>query len=392
MRASRLPSDLAVNATTRTLEALRRRGLTIADLTESNPTRVGLCYPDDLLAPLGSPSSLVYDPQPLGLISAREAVESDFARRGLDIHADRIALTASTSEAYALLFKLLCDAGDAVLVPKPSYPLFEHLTILESVEARGYRLEYQGEWRIDLEHLRDLIDERTRAALVVSPNNPTGSFLHAGDLVALAELCQSHDLALIGDEVFADFPLDDAPRAASVLVATDVLVCSLGGLSKSVGLPQLKLGWIGFQGPRDRVCEVMSGYEVVADTYLSVATPVQKALPVLLERGAAIRQQIQTRVRRNLTALRAAAADVPAVSVLKVEGGWSAVVQVPAYRSEEALVLELLLEDHVLVHPGFFFDFEREAFLVLSLLVEPDVFARGSARVLARASRASLEP
>ena len=387
MTSRRLPSTLFPNATTRTLEGLRRRGSSIVDLTESNPTRVGLDYPDDLLAPLGSSSGLTYDPQPLGMVTAREAVAHDFNRRGIVIKPDRIALTASTSEAYSLLFKLLCDAGDTVLVPQPSYPLFEHLTVLESIVARPYRLEYHGAWRIDLDHLRAAVDDSVRALVVVSPNNPTGSFVHRDDLEEVAAICAARDVMLIGDEVFADYPLDEAPAAASVLDAATAVACSLGGLSKAAGLPQLKLGWIGFNGPNDRVGELINAYEIIADTYLSVATPVQAALAQLLQGGAAIRRQIQARIVRNLAALRRAAAHYPAVSVLKVEGGWSAVVQVPAYRSEEALVLELLVEDHVLVHPGYFFDFENEAFVVISLLVDPDVFDQATARLLARATR-----
>lgn len=271
------------------------------------------------------------------------------------------------------------------MVPYPSYPLFEHLTVLESVVARPYRLEYHGGWRIDLEHFQSAIVDDTRAVLVVSPNNPTGSFLHRDDLTTIADVCANRDVVLIGDEVFADFPLDESPHATSVLAAANLVTCSLGGLSKSAGLPQLKLGWIGFSGPADRLREVMSAYEVVADTYLSVSTPVQIALPSLLKQGAGIRAQIQSRITRNLRALRQAAASVPEVSVLTTEGGWSAVVKVPAYRSEETLVLELLVEDRVLTYPGYFFDFETEAFLVVSLLVEPDLFDRGTERMLARA-------
>jgi alanine-synthesizing transaminase len=272
-------------------------------------------------------------------------------------------------------------------VPHPSYPLFEHLTLLESVDAIPYRLEYHGRWRVDLDSLRAAVDARTRAILVVSPNNPTGSFLHADDLGEIAAICRSRDLMLIGDEVFADFPLDAAPDAVSVLDATDTVRCSLGGLSKSVGLPQLKLGWIAFGGPETRLDPLIPAYEIVADTYLSVSTPVQLALPSLLSRGADVRRQIQERTARNLAALRAAAAAAPAVTVLVCEGGWSAIVQVPSYCSEESLVLTLLTDDHVLVHPGFFFDMEREAFLVVSLLVEPEAFDRAVPRVLARASR-----
>ena len=386
MPSRRLPSTLFPNAVTTTLDGLRRRGVPVIDLTESNPTQVGLRYPDDFLGALASPLALTYDPQPLGMLTAREAVARDFRRRGLTVAVDGIALTASTSEAYSFLFKLLCDAGDSVLVPQPSYPLFEHLTVLESIVARPYRLDYHGSWRIDRDHLRAAVDGSVRAVLVVSPNNPTGSFLHEEDLVAVAELCAAQDLMLIGDEVFADFPLDEAPHATSVLRAAHATTCSLGGLSKSVGLPQLKLGWIAFSGPDERVCELMSAYEVIADTYLSVSTPVQIARPHLLRDGAAIREQIHERISSNLAALRRAAAEHPAMSVLKVEGGWSAVIKVPAYRSEEALVLELLVEDQVVVHPGYFFDFETEAFVVISLLVEPETFARGLARLLARAS------
>jgi aspartate/methionine/tyrosine aminotransferase len=389
MISSRLPTDLSINATTRTLDAFRRRGVPVIDLTVSNPTKVGLEYPAGLLAPLASPAALVYDPQPLGLWRAREAVSGDFARRGLHVPPQHLALTASTSEAYALLFKLLCDPGDAVLVPRPSYPLFEHLTVLESIEPRPYRLEYHGSWRIDVEHLRQGIDSRTRALLVVSPNNPTGSFLHCDDLELVAQLCESHDMMLIGDEVFTDYPLDPAPHAASVLAAQGPVTCSLGGLSKSAGLPQVKLGWIGFGGPGAQIAALLQAYEVIADTYLSVSTPVQHAAPELIAGGARIRSQIHARIARNLESLRRLAATFPSVDVLAVEGGWSAVVQVPSYRSEENLAVELLTEEHVLVHPGFFFDFERETFLVVSLLVEPAAFDDGVRRVLNRAAGGS---
>jgi alanine-synthesizing transaminase len=393
MRSSRLPSDLSVNAATRTLDALRRQGVEVIDLTLSNPTRVGLRYPPDLLQPLAGCESLVYDPQPLGLVPAREAVARDFARRGLTVAPEHIALTASTSEAYSLLFKLLCDPGDVVLVPRPSYPLFEHLTVLESVEARPYRLEYDAVWRIDVDQMRSLIDTRVKALLIVSPNNPTGSFLHCDDFQSVAELCAAQQLVIIGDEVFADYALEPSERPISVLnrdaVTSDVVTVSLGGLSKAVGLPQLKLAWIAFAGPAERLNDFMSAYEVIADSYLSVSTPVQAALAKLLDRGAAIRDQIQSRVTRNLAALREAAVKFPSVSVLRVEGGWSAVIQVPAYRPEETLMLDLLNNDRVLVHPGFFFDFEREAFVVLSLLVEPDSFDRGISRALERATQAT---
>lgn len=386
MWSGRLPADLTPNATTRALESLRSRGITVTDLTASNPTCAGLHYPADLLDSLASPAALSYEPDPKGLLAARQAVAGEFARRDLEVGPERILLTASTSEAYSWLFKLLCDPGDNVLIPQPGYPLFEHLTVLESIDAHPYRLEYQGTWRIDLQDLRARLDERTKAVLVVSPNNPTGSLLHAEDLEALDELCAARNLMLIGDEVFADFPLDHAPHGRSVLHAEHSVSCSLGGLSKSVGLPQVKLGWIGMNGPPREVSALLGALEVIADTYLSVSTPVQVAAAELLRGGAEVRRQIQDRIARNLGALREAAALVPEVSVLNVEGGWSAPVQVPRYRSEEALVLELLTAERVLVHPGYFFDFDREAFIVVSLLVDPGVFRDAIRRVLVRAA------
>lgn len=386
MISSRLPSSLEPNALALAIQARRRAGASIVDLTESNPTRVGLSYPGDLLAPLSAAGGLAYDPQPLGLWPARAAVAGDFRRRGIVISADRVALTSSTSEAYSLLFKLLCNAGDQVLVPHPSYPLFEHLTRLECVEAVPYALEYHGSWRIDVDSVRRAAGDRARAILVVSPNNPTGSFLHRDDLAMLADIARQRDLPLIGDEVFADYKLETPAAATSILAGSDVMSFSLGGLSKSAGLPHLKLGWIGFGGPPDKVDEMLAAYEIVADTYLSVSTPVQAAAADLIESGAAIRAQILARIKRNLESLRAQAAAFPSINVLPVEGGWSAVLQVPAVGSEEALVLALLEKDDVLAHPGYFFDFPREAFVVVSLLVEPASFDKAIARVLARAA------
>ena len=386
MVSSRLPRRLEPNALARLIQAKRRGAASIVDLTESNPTRVGLAYPPDLLAPLADPRALEYEPQPLGLWSARAAVAADFRRRGIAISADRVALTSSTSEAYALLFKLLCDAGDQVLVPQPSYPLFEHLTGLESVRSVPYALEYHGAWRLDIDSVTRAIGDRVRAILIVSPNNPTGSFLHRDDLARLGEIAVEHNLPLIGDEVFADYRLDGAAAAAPVLAAGDVLAFSLGGLSKSAGLPQLKLGWIGFGGPSDRVDDMLGRFEIIADTYLSVSTPIQAAAAELIESGAAIRAQILARLKRNLESLRTLAAPFPSVTVLPVDGGWSAVLQVPSVGTEESLVLDLLEHHDVLVHPGYFFDFPREAFIVVSLLVEPSLFDRGVARAVARAA------
>ena len=382
-------SELRTNRVAEELARLRSAGRRLDDLTVSNPTRVGLPYPSDLLTPLAVPDALAYDPAPFGLPAAREAVAGHLADRGVRVHPDRIVLTASTSEAYSLLFKLLCDPGDAVLVPQPSYPLFEHLTRLDGVEARAYRLEYHGRWEIDVDGLAAMVDARTRAVLLVSPNNPTGSFVRGDELAAVRETAARHGLAVICDEVFADYPLEDgaAGRSGAVAADTEALTFTLGGLSKTAGLPQLKLGWILMGGPDGSVAHARERLELICDTYLSVATPVQLAAGALLRRSRPVADAILDRVRANYAALRRLADRFPACRVLCTEAGWYAVVQVPATRSEEALVVELLRRDGVFVHPGYFFDFPREAFLVLSLLPPVDAFAGAATRVLARASR-----
>ena len=291
-------------------------------------------------------------------------------------------LTSSTSEAYSLLFKLLCaPSGDDVLVPAPSYPLFDHLTALDGVRSRPYALQYHGRWELDVESVDEAWTGNTRAALAVSPNNPTGSLLSGDEIGALSSRCANRGAALIVDEVFADYVFGAGERSP-VNVNRDCLSFHLGGLSKSAGLPQVKLGWIRVDGPDDLVGEASDRLELICDTYLSVSTPVQVAAPPLIASGAAIREQIQARIRINYSALQAAAVAQPSVDVLAGDGGWSAVVRVPSNWSEEDLVIALLTERGVLVHPGFFFDFAHEAFLVLSLLPEPGIFNEGLARIM----------
>lgn len=385
MFSSRLTFDAPANRLSAALDALRAADTPFDDLTESNPTRVGIAYPPRLLDALSSPAGLRYDPQPLGTRAARQAVASDLRRRGLNTPAERIVLTASTSEAYSLLFKLLCDPGDEVLVPVPSYPLFEFLASLDSVVVRPFRLDYHGEWTCDIEGLRRATTARTRAVVVVNPNNPTGSYLKRQELEAISAHCSANGIALIGDEVFAEYVLDaDLRRTCSVLAQRRALTFSLGGLSKALGLPQLKLGWIAAGGPDDLVRQSLERLELICDTYLSVGTPVQEALPSLLTYGAVVRTLIRDRTTRNYQALRDLAARFPSVTLLPSEGGWYAVMQVAAMQSEESLVLRLLEQERVLVHPGYFFDFPREAFLIVSLLPCPDVFDRAIGKTLAR--------
>jgi alanine-synthesizing transaminase len=384
MFSDRVPRELAANRLTQAIAELTRAGRRFTDLTLSNPTRAGFDYPADLLAPLADARALEYAPSPLGLRSAREAVAQDYARQGIDVALDRIVLTASTSDAYSMLFKLLADAGDEVLVPRPSYPLFEPLTRLDLVVTRGYDLDIHGGWRIDLDSVEGALTPRTRVLLLVSPNNPTGSFVHRDEFDRLAELCAARDVAIVADEVFADYELEPgaAARAGRAAARHDVLSFALGGLSKSIGLPQVKLGWIAAAGPDTVVRAAIERLEHVCDTYLAVSTPVQVAAGALLERGATIRDQIVGRVRANYATIREKAAAEASVRVLPGDGGWYAVLQVPTLGSEEDLVLDLLATDEVLVHPGYFFDFPRESFLIVSLLPPPPAFTRGIERLL----------
>jgi len=381
MFSSRLPADLHPTPLARAMETARLGSRDVIDLTETNPTRAGLAYPD-LHSVFAGVDLAAYEPDPRGLAVAREAIAADYARRGVRVAPNRILLTASSSESYAYLFKVLCDPGDSVLVPVPSYPLFDHLAGLEAVRLVPYRLEFHDAWRLDVDDLAGRLDDRVRAILVVSPNNPTGSVLRHADLDRLTAICAERQLALIGDEVFADFPIN-APSdwALSVIEQPKALAVSLGGLSKSSGLPHLKLGWMALGGPDDLVQAALDRLELVADTYLSVGSPVQRGTPRLLELGAGVRDQIAARLTQNEGTLRRAEASFPACHVLPVEGGWSAVVRVPATRTDEEWALTLVERGHVIVYPGFFFDFERDGYLVVSLLVTPVDFERGITRL-----------
>jgi alanine-synthesizing transaminase len=340
----------------------------VLDLTESNPTRAGLEYPRaEILDALSDARALQYDPEPRGLLSAREAVAGYYG----NVPASRILLTASTSEAYSYLFKLLCDPGDEILSPRPSYPLFEFLAGLESVRVVQYPLRYDGVWHIDFEALERAVTPRTKAMVVVNPNNPTGSFLKREEWSRL----QKFGIPILSDEVFSDYAFSpDESRVQSLTNASEVLTFSMSGLSKIAALPQMKLGWIVASGPGQEAA--LERLELIADTYLSVATPVQIALPRLLAASVVVRKQILDRTRTNLALLRQST--VP----LHLEGGWYATLQVPRTKTEEEWAIELLDRHNVLVQPGFYFDFESEAFLVLSLLTPPDVFAAGLRRLL----------
>jgi hypothetical protein len=383
----RLAWTTAENALARAEAAARTAGRRLLDLTVSNPTQVGLCYPNQEIArAFADAAAIPYQPAPFGLSSARAAVVADYARRGVEVDVNQVVLTASSSESYALLFKLLGDPGQSVLCPEPSYPLFEYLARLEGLRPQPYRLRFDGHWHIDFASL-DLAD--AAAIILVSPNNPTGSFVSDDDFDRLAQLAAEHGLAMIVDEVFADFPFSPANGAITAVAGrpSPALVFSLGGLSKSCGLPHLKLGWMVATGPTVVVSDALARLELIADTYLSVGTPVQLALPGLLQAGAAIRRQIIERLQHNRRALLGALGTDSPCTLLPAEAGWCAILRVPEIMSDEAWASTLLEQDGVLLQPGYFFDLAMGATLVLSLIVQEQVFAEGVARLLARVGR-----
>jgi len=380
MFSERSGVDLRPNAISELVARLRGSGTALLDLTLSNPTQADLDLP--ALPSLDRAGAARSEPVAAGLPSARQAVAAWMAEHALPVAAERIVLTASTSEAYAYLFKLLCDPGDEVLAPRPSYPLLAHLARFESITLREYPIAYDGQFHIDLAALRAARSERSRAVIAVHPNNPTGSYLSRDELRALGGL----DLPLISDEVFAPYPLDATQDTCrSALELDSGLVVTLHGLSK-LGWPQLKVSWMCFGGDEARVAQALERMEMIADTFLSVATPVQLALPEILHTQASCIAAIRERTRENLARLRAACAG-SAVSVLHTGGGWNAVLRLPSTASDEAWALSLLEEAHVLVQPGYFYDFDGPPCCVVSLLPRPDVLAAGARKLVAYVER-----
>lgn len=381
MFSSRLRWNLNPNPLATLLEQKRAAGTQVLDLTESNPTRAGLDYADDeILRAVATREALVYRPSPAGMREAREAISHYYGR---GVSPDRILLTASTSEAYSYLFKLLADPGDEVLIPRPSYPLFDYLAELESVKAAAYPLVYDHGWFIDFGALESLIHARTRAIVIVNPNNPTGSYIKRAELERLGRLCRDHELAIISDEVFSEFALAPDANAVRTLVEFEgALSFSLSGLSKVAALPQMKLGWIVVSGPEELRRGAYERLELIADTYLSAGTPVQCGAAALLATRTSIQEQIRRRTAANLELLNRVVRST-GFGALRVEGGWYAILQVPRVRSEEEWAVELLRRENVLTQPGYFYDFGREAYLVLSLLTPSEVFGEGLKRILA---------
>jgi alanine-synthesizing transaminase len=361
---------------------LKRSGAALLDLSSSNPVSAGWDYPHrEISDAFSALQDFSYEPDAAGCSVAREAVAGYYRARGLDVPLDRIFLTASTSEAYSQLFRLLCDPGDEVLTPSPSYPLFEYLAALDSVRPVSYRLRYDGNWHVDFRSLGESVTGRTRAIVIVNPNNPTGSFLTAHDADGLLRFASEHRLAVLADEVFFDYEIVEARDRVKTFINRDgPVIFSLSGLSKSAGMPQMKLSWMVLSGPDAEQRNARERLELVLDTYLSVNTPVQLAAPALLGIGKSFGQKILQRARTNYKILKRQLAG-SAAHPLHTEGGWSAIVQLPHTRSEEEWLFALLEEQSVIAQPGYYFDMEIEAYLVLSLITSPEMFAEGAARL-----------
>ena len=384
MFSKRTEWKLTPNRLAQTREEVRAAGLDVLDLTVSNPTRVGLHYDAEaILGGLLHPQAMIYDPQPKGLLSARRAVV-DYYRvqhEGFDLDAESLILTTSTSEGYSYVFRLLCNPGDEILVPRPSYPLFAFLAELEDVKLVHYPLLYDDGWQIDFPLLYKAVNPRTRAVLVVHPNNPTGSFVSPGEAATLNAFCHEYGLALIVDEVFLDYAHDGAARPTCAL-NRQVLTFTLSGLSKIAALPQMKVAWVLTSGPEELQRDALARLEVIADTYLSLSAPLQLATPAMLEQRKQVQPLLLDRVRTNLEELDRLISHQKTCQRLDLEGGWYAVLRVPVVQSDEDLAVDLLRKMSVLVHPGHFYDFSSDGYLVVSLITPSEVFRVGVTRVL----------
>lgn len=387
MFANRTNWDLTPNGLSRALSAHRAAAKPLLDLTVSNPTDCGFVYDEqEIRRALSGPRVLRYEPDLHGMGSARLAVASYYSDRGTAVEIEDVFLTTSTSEVYSFVFRILCDPGDEILVPAPSYPLFDYLADINDVKLPRYPLLYDHGWQIDFHALERLIGERTRAIILVHPNNPTGHFTKTNEATALYEICVRHDLALIADEVFLDFALEnEAPR--SFAANRHVLTFTASGLSKISGLPQMKAAWLVVSGPPESKAQALARLEIVADTYLSMNAPVQLAMPAFLEQRSRFQKQLLERVRKNLAELDGQLARQDACSRRKMEGGWYAVVRVPATCDDEQFAVGLLRAHNVYVHPGHFYDFPDRGYAVLSLITPERTFADGLQALLSSANR-----
>jgi alanine-synthesizing transaminase len=380
--ADRTNWNLEPNRLSEALAAHRSAGKLLIDLTASNPTECGFtCDREKILSALANPRSLSYEPEPKGLLAAREAVVGYYADRGARVAASDMLLTTSTSEAYSFVLRILCNPGDEVLIPTPSYPLFDLLADIQDVRLVRYPLIYDHGWQIDLFALEALLTTRTQAVVVVHPNNPTGHFTKHDERLRLNQICADRQIAVIADEVFLDFSLS-AKRQSSWAANSDALTFTMSGLSKICGLPQMKVAWLAASGPKDLKTQALDRLEVIADTYLSMNAPVQHAIPQFLEQRHEFQRQLMSRVTGNLAELDRRLATQKPCSRLEIKGGWYAVLRVPATRTDEEVALDLIEKKDVYVHPGHFYDFPVDGYLIASLIAPENDFAEGIKRLV----------
>jgi alanine-synthesizing transaminase len=382
MFAKRTNWNFETNRLSAALAEHRAAGKPLIDLTASNPTECGFQHDQEaILGALRNPSAMRYEPNPRGLEVARGAVARYYAERGAAVSNSDIFLTTSTSEAYSYVFRTLCDPEDELLIPEPSYPLFEFLADIQDVRLGRYPLVYDHGWQIDFHALEQAMTPRTRGVIVVHPNNPTGHFSKPEEMRRLNEICAAREIAIIADEVFLDFALRGI-RPATFAGNPGARTFTMSGLSKICGLPQMKVAWLIMSGPEPWKAEALARIEVIADTFLSMNAPVQWAMPVLLGQRHSFQKQWMTRVNENLSELDRQLAEQKSCSRLALEGGWNAVLRVPATRSDEEFALELLATKSVYVHPGHYYDFPAEGYLVASLITATVEFAKGMEFVL----------
>ena len=381
MFADRTSWNLKPNRLAEALARHKSSGRKLLDLSASNPTECGFKYDAAaIMRSLCSPASLQYHPDPRGLKSARKAVSDYYAVRDEDVSVDDLLLTASTSEAYSFVFRLLCNPGDELLIPTPSYPLFDFLSDINDIKLTRYSLFYDHGWHIDLHALQQTITPRTRGIILVHPNNPTGHFTKPKETAQLNELCSTNQMAIIADEVFLDFSLSHAHK--SFVANSEALTFTMSGISKVSGLPQMKFAWLAVSGPDEMKREALARLEMIADTYLSLNAPIQLASPILLQQRSGFQQQLMDRVRKNLAHLDIELAQAEKITRLEVEGGWYAVLRIPATRPDEEFAIDLLEKHDVYLHPGHFYDFLGDGNLVISLITPEQDFSEGLHRLL----------
>ena len=382
MFADRTNWNLEPNRLSEAFARHRVAGKPLIDLTASNPTECGFTYDRErILSALADPQSLSYEPEPKGLLAAREVIVGYYADRGDRVAASDMLLTTSTSEAYSFVFRILCNPGDEVLIPTPGYPLFDLLADIQDVRLVRYPLIYDHGWQIAFHALEAALTPRTRAIIVVHPNNPTGHFVKPDERSGLNRICAGRQLAIIADEVFLDFALS-SKRHLSWVANSEVLTFTMSGLSKMCGLPQMKAAWLAASGPKDLKTRALERLEVIADTYLSMNAPIQHAIPEFLQQRHEFQRQLMSRVRGNLAELDRQLATQKACGRREIEGGWYAVLRVPATRTDEEVALDLLEKEGVYVHPGHFYDFPADGYLIVSLIGSEQEFGEGIRRLV----------